>query len=40
VPFAQDCSLYSVHWPLWYATNVGQMQGPSEIVINATNSFG
>jgi hypothetical protein len=40
VPFAQHCSLYTVHWSARYATNVGQYVGDNEIVINTTNSYG
>ncbi|KAH4851886.1 hypothetical protein HBI56_087570 [Parastagonospora nodorum] len=40
VPFAQHCSLYSAHWPSWYATNVGQYVNENELVINATKSYG
>jgi hypothetical protein len=40
VPFAQHCSLYTVHWPAWYATNEGQYVGGDEIEINSTKSYG
>ncbi|KAL5119985.1 hypothetical protein ACEQ8H_002083 [Pleosporales sp. CAS-2024a] len=40
VPLAQHCSLYSVHWPAWYATNQGQYLYDKALGINSTKSFG
>lgn len=40
VPYSQHCSLYSVHWPAWYATNLGQSRQSDDIQISYNNSYG
>ncbi|KNG46635.1 hypothetical protein TW65_06639 [Stemphylium lycopersici] len=40
VPIKQHCAMFSEVWPSQFATNIGQKQGPDEIDISDTNSYG